>query len=308
VNTLHERVDEYISLRRSVGFKLRWTDQLLAHFADFCEEAGSDTVTVDLALAWACQPQGCQPSWWATRLKAVRPFARHLHAIDPRHQVPPHDLLPWGQKRAEPFIYSSAEVSELMSAASRLRHPLVAATYSTYIGLLSVTGMRASEAINLDRTDVQWTESLLVIRDSKFGRSREVVLHSSAREALHEYDNQRRRHYPRLQTPAFFTSIRGTRLIYADVQRTFHKLTKRVGLAPRSERCRPRLHDFRHTFAVDTLLGWYRADLDVDVRMHVLTTYLGHIEPASTYWYLSATPELMAIVAERLERQLGELL
>ena len=305
--TLRDSVDAYIALRRGLGFKLRWTDQLLAQFAHYCEAAGSELVTIDLALAWARLPQSGQPSWWARRLSVVRPFARYMHAFDGRHEVPPRDLLPAGSQRAEPFIYTDAEVVALMTATDRLRHPLKVATYRTYIGLLAVTGMRASEAINLDRHDVQWSDSLLVVHNGKFGKSREVVLHQTTLEALRHYDHQRQRSVPRPESPAFFVSSAGRRLVYANVQHTFHSLTQRVGLKARSNRCRPRIHDLRHAFAVNALVGWYRDGLDVAARRHLLTTYLGHVAPASTYWYLSATPELMQILAERLERQLGEL-
>jgi integrase len=305
--TLRDRVDAYIALRRGLGFKLRWTDQLLAQFADYCEAVGSEVVTIDLALAWARLPHSCQPSWWARRLNAVRPFARYMHALDTRHEVPPRDLLSAGSQRAEPFIYSDAEIAELMAATDRLRHPLKTATYRTYIGLLATTGMRAGEAIGLDRHDVQWPDSLLVVRKGKFGKSREVVLHQTTLHALRQYDCQRQRSIPRPESSAFFVSSTGRRLVYANVQHTFHALTERVGLQARSDRCRPRLHDLRHTFAVNALVGWYRDGLDVDVQMHLLTTYLGHVAPASTYWYLSATPELMEILAQRLERQVGEL-
>jgi integrase len=237
----------------------------------------------------------------------VRSFARYLHALDPRHEVPPPDLLPIGRRRAEPFIYSPEEIAGLMLAAHQLPNPLMAATYYTYIGLLAATGMRAGEAIGLDRDDLPWSASLVVVRDAKFGKSREIVLHPTTLDALRNYDRCRRHLLSEPQTAAFFVSTARTRLNYNNVQVIFHRLTKCIGLKPRSERCRPRLHDLRHTFAVNTLLDWYRAGLDVAERMHALTTYLGHSQPAYTYWYLSATPELLGLVGKRLELQLGDL-
>lgn len=236
------------------------------------------------------------------RLTVVRGFARYLHALDERHEVPPADLLPARWHRPTPYLYSEADLGRLLGAARALPRPLRAATYATLIGLLAVSGMRVGEAIGLDRGDLDWSAGLLIVREAKFGKSRELVLHPSALAALRPYDRGRRQLWPRPRTPAFFISVTGTRLIYSEVQRTFGVLVHQAGLAPRSGRCRPRLHDLRHSFAVNTLLGWYRAGLDVEARMHSLSTYLGHIDPANTYWYLSAAPELLALAGERLER------
>jgi integrase/recombinase XerD len=307
MTTICERAVEYLALRRGLGFKLGRPGQLVSQFACYCAAVGSDIVTTELALAWARQPSDSRPLWWSYRLGAVRGFARYLHALDIRHEVPPADLLPAGPRRAEPFIYSAAEIVTLMMAAGELPHPLMSATYETYIGLLAVTGMRAGEAIALDRGDLNWSEQTLVVRNAKFGKSREIALHPTTAGALREYDNHRRRRMPRPKTPAFFVSTVGTRLTYNNVAVVFHRLTQSAGLQARSARSRPRLHDLRHTFAVSTLVDWYRAGVDVVHRMHLLTTYLGHTQPAYTYWYLSATPELLTLVSQRLELQLGQL-
>lgn len=303
---LHDAVEDYLVMRRALGFKLVAAGQLLPDFAAYCERAGTDTITVELALAWARQPATRAPVWRSMRLAVVRGFARYLHAIDARHEVPPADAIPAGLCRATPYLYSDADLASLLAAARALPRPLAAATYTTLIGLLAVTGMRVGEAIRLDRADLDWSEGLLTIRASKFGKSRELALHPSTVEALRAYDRARRRFWPRPETPAFFVSARGTRLAYSDVQRTFHALTRKAGLVPRSAHCRPRLHDLRHSFATGTLLGWYRAGLDVEQRMHSLSTYLGHSNPAATYWYLSAAPELLALACERLERASGD--
>ncbi len=307
MSSICERADEYLALRRGLGFKLGRPGQLVCQFASYCAEVGSDIVTTELALAWARQPRGGRQLWWSYRLAAVRGFARYLHALDIRHEIPPADLLPAGVRRAEPFIYSAADIAALMTAARALPHPLMSATYETYIGLLAATGMRAGEAIALDRHDLNWSEQVLVVRDAKFGKSREIVLHPATLEALEQYDSLRGRYIPRPQTPAFFISTYRTRLNYNNVAFVFHRLTTSAGLTPRSARCRPRLHDLRHTFAVRTLVDWYQAGVDVADRMHLLTTYLGHTQPAYTYWYLSATPELLGLVGQRLELQLGRL-
>jgi integrase/recombinase XerD len=295
-----ERLQDYLAMRRGLGFKLQRPAALLADFVAYLDRVGATTITTELAVAWAAQPVGADPSWWAARLSAVRVFARHLATIDPDTEVPPVDLMPAKSPRVVPFIYSTADVKALMAAAGQIRTPLIAATYRTLVGLLAVTGMRVGEAISLDHTDLDRDEGLLVVRDSKFGKSREVVLHPSTLVCLDQYTALRHQLCPRPRTPALFTSTTGNRLIYKNVHRRFHTLTRVAGLHPRSARCRPRPHDLRHTFAVNTLLGWYQAGVDVQARLPRLSTYLGHVDPNSTYWYLSATPELLGLVANRL--------
>jgi integrase len=295
-----ERMRDYLAMRRSLGFKLQRPAALLADFVAYLDHTDATTITTELAVAWATQPVGADRSWWAARLSAVRVFARHLATIDPDTQVPPVDLMPATSPRAVPFIYSADDIAALMAAAEQIPTSLVAATYRTLIGLLAVTGLRVGEAIRLDHNDLDRDEGLLVVRDSKFGKSREVVLHTSTLSCLDQYVALRGQHCPRPRTPALFTSTTGTRLIYNNVHHRFHTLTQAAGLHPRSARCRPRPHDLRHTFAVNTLLSWYRADVDVQARLPLLSTYLGHANPSDTYWYLSATPELLASVADRL--------
>ena len=232
--------------------------------------------------------------------------SRYLQAIDPRTEVPPDDLLPRQTLRVTPYLYAEQDIRRLMHAAEGLHRPLRAATYTTFFGLLAVTGLRIGEAIRLDRQDVDWAHRLLLIRDSKFGKSREVPVHDTTIEALRAYARLRDRVGPRPKSPSFFLSSMGTRLIYMTALRTFWELLDRAGIEGRSARSRPRPHDLRHTFAVRTLLDWYRAGVDVQARLPVLSTYLGHLDPTSTYWYLSAAPELLALAAQRLEAAQGE--
>ena len=298
---------EYLTMRRRLGFKLHRPGQLLSGFVAFMDEQGATTVTTELATAWARQPAGADPAWWGARLSAVRVFTRYLQTIDPATEVPPADILPARSQRATPYLYSKSDMDALLAAASRLPPEHRAATYTTLIGLLAVTGMRIGEAIRLDLDDIDWSEGSLSIRKSKFGKSREVVLHSTTIEALRAYTERRQQFRPRPRTPSFFVSLRGTRLLYQTVHTTFRELVEQAGIEPRSPRCRPRPHDLRHTFAVNTVLGWYRDGLDVPSRMHLLSTYLGHLDPTDTFWYLSATPELLGMAGERLERTLGAL-
>jgi integrase/recombinase XerD len=306
MNELRAAVNDYITIRRALGFKLREASRLLLKFVDFLEQAGACTVTTELAMAWAKQPPDVQPNEWARGMSAVRCFARHLQTLDPRTEVPPPDLLSTSPSRATPYLYSEADITALMEAARALRSPLPAATFATFIGLLAVTGMRAGEALRLDRDDLDEANGLLTVRDSKFGKSREVPLHPSTVEALRAYAQLRDGLFPRPTTTSFFVSTMGTRLIYSVFHFTFLELVRQAGLQRRSATCRPRPHDLRHTFAVRTLLDWYRAGFDVEAQMPLLSTYLGHFKPRHTYWYLSATPELLALAGHRLERVRGD--
>ena len=306
MSTLNDALTDYLRMRRALGYKLERTGQLLADFVDYANGAGAQHITVELALTWATAPVGADPSWHGARLSAVRGFAGYLSTLDPDTQIPPADVLPHRARRAVPYLYSDAEIAALMAAAKGLRPPLRAATYATLIGLLAATGMRIGEAIALDRDDVEPSTGLLFVRDSKFGKSRQLPLHPSTVDALAAYAVQRNRACPVPASAAWFISTTGTRLIYNNVHLTFHRLTERAGLTARSQRCRPRPHDLRHTFAVATLLTWYRDGGDVQARLPLLSTYLGHTDPGSTYWYLSAAPELLALAAHRLEHSLRE--
>jgi integrase len=291
---------EYIALRRSVGFKLDNAARVLPSFVDHLERQHARHITCELALAWATS-HGVNRELWAVRLSLVRGFARHVQAFDPDTQVPPLDLLPQRRRRATPYLYSESQVALLIDAARELHPALHASTYATLLGLAASTGMRRGEMIRLDRDDVDWTHGLVVIRKSKFGKSRELPLHETTMDALRTYAQLRDRLGPRRQASSFFVSLAGTRLLDHRIHLTFRRLLRSAGIEPRSPHCRPRLHDLRHTFAVRTLLGWYRAGVDVDSKLPLLSTYLGHFNPSTTYWYLSATPELLSLTARRLE-------
>ncbi len=295
---------DYLSIRRALGYKLKNTGGLLAQFVAYLEQTGARTVTTQRAVSWAMLPQGVDPGWWGRRLSAVRGFAAYMHTIDPATEVPPADLLPIGSHRATPYLYSEHDIASLIAAAATLRLPLHAATYQVLIGLLAVTGLRVGEALRLDRADIDLDHGLLLVRNSKFGKSREIPLHKTTVRTLDDFLHRRDRLCPALVGPAVFVSTSGRRLVYSDAQRTFHRLVLGIGLTQRSASCRPRLHDLRNTFAVRTLLDAYRCGADVEPRLALLSTYLGHVDPAATYWYLSAAPELLAFAAQRLERSI----
>ena len=301
MSALSSVLKDYLVLRRSMGFKLERDAKLLAQFVAYCETAGAETVTTQLALSWATLPEGADPSWAAHRLSVVRGFARHLALIDERTEVPPTDLLPARDHRATPYLYADDEVQRLMAAASKLHSPLRQATFETLLGLLWVTGMRIGEALRLDRDEVDLAGGVLIVRDSKFGKSREIPVHETTTAALHAYARRRDELRPQPSSPAFFVSLAGTRLRYCNFHLTFLGLVREAGITRRSAACRPRPHDLRHSFAVRTLIDWYRDGGDVESRLPQLSTYLGHVHPANTYWYLSAAPELLALAAKRLE-------
>jgi integrase/recombinase XerD len=283
-SVLAQHLSGYLATRRALGFKLERPGMFMAEFVEHLDSIGATSITADAALAWATKPEGASRHWWSRRLAAARLFAKYMVNIDPATQVPPTELLPTRYPRATPFIYSPDEITALMDAARKgTRGPLVAATHHTLIGLLAVTGMRIGEAINLGRDDVDLNERALVVRRGKFGKSRELVLHPSTVAALRDYAALRDQTGARTRTDAWFVSSRGTGLTYTTVQKRFHRLTQAVGLAPRSATCRPRIHDLRHSFAVRTLLGWYQSGVDVQARLPLLSTYMGHIDPNHTY-------------------------
>lgn len=304
MSRLDPALADYLRLRRSLGYKLARAEKLLAQFIAYLHESGAERVTVPSALAWATLPAASGPRWHAMRLTVVRGFAAHLHALDPAHELIPTELLRDRGQRATPYLYSDAEVAALMAATARLRTGHRAATYATLIGLLAVTGLRVGEAIRLDAADFDAAEGLLTIWTSKFGKSRLVALHPTSVAALRRYLARPDRPRPVAPTAAFFVSGAGSRLRYCNVNWTFLRLVRGAGLQARSSSCRPRLHDLRHSFAVRTVLDAYRSGADVGARLPVLSTYLGHVNPAATYWYLSAAPELLELAGERLERHL----
>lgn len=308
MNTLREAVQEYLSMRRSLGFKLREDGARLADFAAFMEQRNASYITHKLALTWAQAPPAL-PSEWARRLGFVRVFARYRSASDPRTQIPPNGLLPYPSTRLRPHIYSDHEIRTLLDAAlkMRCRTALRPRTYYCLIGLLSVSGLRLGEARNLELQDVDLQAAVLTIRSGKFGKSRLVPLHRSTCDVLADYMERRSRFAAgRFISSYMFVSSRGKRLDVRVIHETFHALSRQVGLRGPSETRGPRLHDFRHRFALKTLLNWYRNGEDAERLLPVLSTYLGHVNVSGTYWYLQCWPELMREAMARLEHRWEE--
>ena len=306
MNGLRDALPQYVALRRALGTKLQEPARTLERFLDFLEREGSEFITSELALRWAMEPQGVQRATWARRLGMVRRFAAWFSTIDARTEVPPHRLLAPRPKRNKPHIFTEQEVGQLMAAATRLGSPtgLRALTYTTLIGLLTATGLRPGEALALDRSDVDLETGILAIRQTKFGKSRFVPVSDSARAALQEYAKQRDALRPSRRTDAFLVSEHGARVQGCTARRTFARISRTFGLRPATESRRigrgPRLQDFRHCFATRKLIEWYRAGVDVGREMPKLTTYLGHVDIAHTYWYLEAVPELLQLATDRV--------
>ena len=303
MNNLQAALDEYLNIRRALGFKLRDEGTVLPQFLLFLDKKDASFITTDLALQWATQPENVLPAHWARRLSMVRVFARFHSAVDLRTEIPPQNLLPFRYRRKPPYIYDDSEISRLLEASNHLRPAigLRASTYSTLLGLLAVTGMRVSEPIALDRRDVDLLRGILTVRLTKFGKSRLIPVHLSTVEKLAEYSRLRDRSFSSPRCPSFFVSEQGTRLTHWSVRWTFVKLSREIGLRGPHDSHGPRLHDLRHTFAVKTLLRWYQTGVDVERHMPELAAFLGHTHVNDTYWYISAVPELLRLASKRLD-------
>lgn len=306
MKTLTEAIKDYLAMRRSLGFKLHSAGAALMNFAEFMERQQGQSITMRLALEWAQRPLDAQPAHWAQRMSFVRGFARHHVAADPSTEVPPAGLLPYRPARARPYLYSCEEVERLLEQALQLHDRVCGLrpwTFYSLLGLLSVTGLRVGEALRLRCADVDLDAGVLTVRGTKFGKSRLVPIHASTRDVLADYSARRAKHLCGRDAVHFFISRTGHALDGADVRRTFYSLSRQVGLRGSQDSHGPRLHDFRHRFAVETLMGWYRSGEDAERRLPVLSTYLGHVHVNDTYWYLSAHPQLMALAMARIERR-----
>jgi integrase/recombinase XerD len=290
MSLLARAVQDYLAMRRALGFRLQDAGRSLCAFALFLDQEAAPHVTIALALRWAQQTVSRSPAESARRLSHVRGFARYWSATDPRTEIPPSGLLPYRPRRARPYLYTPAG-------------GLRCWTYGCLLGLLAVTGLRISEVLHLKPHDVDWTEGVLTIHRTKFGKSRLVPLHASTLTAIAEYAERRDRFLGGRTVPCFFTSDRGRPLDGSAVRRTFYELSRQTGVRGLHASHGPRLHDFRHRFAVQTLVRWYRSGQDVERRLPVLSTYLGHVHVSDTYWYLTAYPELMGLATARLEQR-----
>ncbi len=296
-------VEDYLRLRRALGFKLEREGQWLHQFAAYLQSVGEEKLTSAAALAWAGQPAPPMSNKPAARLGVVRRFAIYLHTIDPATQVPPPGVFSYHRSRPTPYLWSRGEINRLLAGARAMTNPLRAATHEALFGLLATTGMRLGEAIGLARNDVDLHAGVILIRRAKFDRSRLVPVHPTVTAALRRYVADRDRLCLTPHCEAFFISSTGTALDRSGVERAFRHITTTSGI--RTDTVHPRIHDLRHSLAVRTMLEWQRTGVSIDQRIGVLSAYLGHVAPADTYWYLSASPELMQLAAQRLDTHLG---
>lgn len=306
MSALQERARAYLSMRRAMGHQLKGSEALLTRFVEHLDHAGAAVITTEHALAWATQPRGASPNWHAHRLAVARNFARWLRTIDALTEVPPADLLPHQKRRPTPYQFSVEDLTALLAATGSLGTELRRRTYHSLFALLSVTGLRVGEAIRLNRDDLDLHTATLLVRDTKFGKTRLVPLHPTTSHALRAYLKDRDRLHPRASTDALFIGGAGKRLERTTVNWVFRKVADNAGLKGGPGTRPPRLHDLRHSLAVNVMLDAYRGGADPRARLPLLATYLGHVHPGSTYWYLSAAPELMAIASERLEAHVSE--
>jgi integrase len=305
MSALTEHVEEYLRARRALGVKLERHGLLLPQLVAYLEVAGASTVTRELAVSWARLPVGAHPRHWAARLSIARGFAAYLQTIDPSTEIPPAGVFAARYRRPTPYLWSQQDIRRLLDAARGLRPPLKAASYEALFGLLAVTGMRLGEAIALEPGDVDLDNGVITIRKqtAKLERARLVPLHPTTVAALQRYARARARLCPEPRSNTFFLSSVATSLDRSAVAKTLRTLTSALGL--RTDTVHPHAHELRHSFAVNTLIDWQRSGAVIDERIAMLSTYLGHVGPAETYWYLTATPELMDSAAQRLERHLG---
>jgi integrase/recombinase XerD len=306
MSTLSKLLDDYLTTRRALGFKLTCEGTGLKTFVSFMERKQAKYITTKLALAWAQEPRSVQPAQWSRRLAFVRGFARYCSAFDVRTQVPPSDLLPFKYIRPEPYFFADRDIERLLQSSLKLRPEsgLRRWTFHCLYGLLSVSGLRSCEARNLVVDDVNLVDGVLTIRSSKFGKSRLVVLHASVASVLASYLDRRRRFFgsrSHLLSHVFVNDC-GSPLSSEQMLDTFQRLMKRIGVTANEAGRKPHLHDLRHHFALQTLLRWYRDGEEIERRLPMLSAYLGHVEVRDTYWYLSARPELLQLAKERLER------
>ena len=303
MNRLEAQVDDYLRLRRALGYRLEREERWLRQLVAYVRGAGSDSLTSELAIGWARLPATAQPRHWAQRLGCARKFAGYLHTIDSSTQIPPTGVFPAERHRPTPYLWSAEQIEVLLETARGLRPPLRGLTYQGLFGLLAVSGMRLGEAIGLHRGDVDLDTAVITIQHAKFDRPRIVPLHPTATSALRRYVTQRDELCPQPRSGAFFLSTRGATLDRSQVDKTLRQITTAMGI--RTTTVHPRAHDLRHSLAVHTLIRWMREDVIVDEHIGVLSTYLGHVSPAGTYWYLTAVPELMELAAGRLQLPAG---
>ncbi|PLT88440.1 integrase [Sinorhizobium medicae] len=297
--------DRYLSIRRRLGADLSTDERILRRFAAFVDNDGAEYIDTRLIMRWLESLLSASAGTRGARFRVARQFAAWLHGTDPRHEVPPQGLVPGHVQRVHPHIYSDAEIIAIIEHARSLPsvYGMRGLTCSTLFGLIAVTGLRINEALRLDQTDLDIETGVLRVRFGKLGKERLLPLDPTVAQKLESYGRERDRLLGR-RSEALFVACKGHRLGDCGARYNFALVCQQIGLRPRQDYKRhgrgPRIHDLRHTFAVRTMLNWYRSGHDVGREMIKLTTWLGHASPTDTYWYLEAVPELLELAAARI--------
>lgn len=311
MTTLTKRLEDYIAVRRSLGYDLSTAARVLHGFTAFADREGAEHITVDLFLRWKQAFGKANNNTWSRRLGMVRMFAAWLQGLDARTEVPPAGLIPGKTRRGRPYIYTETEITSIVARAAKLPscYGIRGWSCSTLFGLIAVTGLRINEALALDDDDVDLDEGVITVRRGKNGTARYVPLAPTTIARLGAYRTERTRLLGPTPGP-FFLMDGGKRPTDCCARYNFAAVSQTLGLREPQRFCKhgrgPRIHDLRHTFAVRTIIGWYRKGLDPDREMIKLSTYLGHAKPEHTYWYIEAVPELLQLASSRAERALAK--
>jgi integrase len=310
MSTMQSHAENYLNERRQLGFGLRSAGYAVRSFAHYVDSLGlQEPLTVEVMADWARRDRGNsnKPVTWARRLRKLRPFARYLQQFEPNTEIPDDTTFGRSGQRLAPHIYDDQEIVDLLTATRRLGPipGLRGATYEALFGLIASTGLRVSEAVHLRDADVDLKSGMLIVRQTKFAKSRRVPLHPSTMDALRHYRTLRNSHVEITEETPFFVSTRGRRrgseLGLRQVHRVFIGLRDQLSWSNRGAHGGPRIHDLRHTFIVRRVMLWHAHGVDVDQAMLALSTYVGHAMVTNTYWYLTGVPELMAVAAAKFE-------
>jgi integrase/recombinase XerD len=307
MSTLRKHANEYINLRRKLGYKLYKSEIFLNSYITFLENENISFITVKSAINWAKKTKDSSSYYWHSRLSVIRKFSYYVNAIDKRNEIPPLRLLSCRYQRSKPYIYNDNEILKLLNASLLLKSDqgIRSQIYYAIFGLLAVTGLRISELTSLVINDVDFIQGHLIVRKTKKRNARIIPVHKSTLQILSRYLCFRYKIKAQNKSFNFFISEEGTNITNFTVRSTFIKLSRKIGFRKSTDSFGPRLHDFRHTFAVNTIIQWYKENADVDAKIPILSTYLGHVKPSDTYWYLSFVPELVALTGKRFEKYLG---
>ena len=303
--SLLDEQQRYLSIRRRLGADLSTEERILRRFTTFADKDGAEYVDTRLIMRWLESLPAASAGTRGARFRVARQFALWLHAMDSRHEVPPQGLVPAHVQRVHPHIYSDAEILAIVEHAKTLPsvYGMRGLTCSTLFGLIAVTGLRINEALSLDQGDLDIETGVLRVRFGKLGKERLLPLDRTVVRQLERYGRERDRLLG-LRSEAMFVTCDGHRLGDCGARYNFALVCQQIGLRQRQSQKRhgrgPRIHDLRHTFAVRTMLNWYRSGHDVGREMIKLTTWLGHASPANTYWYLEAVPELLELASARI--------